>query len=81
LANYLEKNHLLPSKLEVRKVPHLLNYSFQVIDNRYVILSLFEMYRDKHASAPAFALDLEKSSELAKFFQKELQGLFACKAI
>jgi len=75
LEEYIEKSGLPPEKLEIRKIPHLLNYPFQIIDGRYVVISIFEMYRDKHVDAPAFIIDLDQCPEQAKFFQKEIHCL------
>ncbi len=75
LEDFVKANRFASSKVEVVKVDKLLSYPFQIIDSRFVVLSVFEMVREGGAKAPAFLIDLEKSETLARFFEKELQGL------
>ena len=61
-------------KVKVGFVPRLLNYSMQCIDNRFLVMSFFEMYRSSQADSPGFVVDLEKSNSLNSFYRKELDG-------
>lgn len=63
------------NKIEFRLVSHPLGYSAQCFDNRVLILSVFEMYRDGKIGSPAFVIDLQKAPEVAKWWAKELAGL------
>jgi hypothetical protein len=63
------------NRIELYYVPHLLNYSAQCIDNRTLILSIFEMYRKKKIDSPCFIIDLTKTEQVQKFWRKEIDGL------
>lgn len=75
LKNILVQFNLPSTKLEVYKLPHLLNYSFEYIDEKLLILSFFEMYRKDQIDSPAFVIDLKETHLLKKFMQKELLGM------
>jgi hypothetical protein len=56
-------------------VPHMLSYSFQVIDKSQCILSIFEMSRNLKIDSPAFVLDLARNRHLDEYFAKETAAL------
>lgn len=74
LQHYLKKHHLPEGKVNVHYVPTPLNYSMQCIDNKILVLSFFEMFRQNQVDSPAILIDLDKSPPLKAFYQKELQG-------
>ncbi len=80
LANKINQTYLPfikenSKKLTVIKVPHLLHYSLQIIDNNIAILSLFDLYRAPNIDSPAFVLDLSKVPNFNSFCIKELEGM------
>ena len=75
LKSHLIQHNLPLSKLEVYKLPHLLNYSIVCIDEKKLILSFFEMYREEQIDAPACVIDLKDTHLLKKFINKELHGM------
>ncbi|OSZ82591.1 hypothetical protein CAP35_04810 [Chitinophagaceae bacterium IBVUCB1] len=65
------------NRFEFFYYPHLLNYSFQVLDNSKMVLSVFEMYRKKTIDSPAIIIDLNKSKHSKDFMLKELNGIIS----
>ncbi|KPA17560.1 conserved hypothetical protein, membrane [Candidatus Magnetomorum sp. HK-1] len=63
------------SKAEFYYFPNILSYSLQVFDNKTMIYSIFEMYRDFKIDSPAIIIDLEKSSHLTEFVKKEIENI------
>jgi hypothetical protein len=74
LQHFLEQNQLSLSKLEVYKLPHVLNYSLQCFDGKILVMSFFEMFRDNSVDGPAIAIDLEVAPTLKDFYLKEIEG-------
>lgn len=67
-----------PDRLEFYYVPHLLNYSAQVINNSYLVLSIFEMYRTTKIDSPTIIINLKESEHIRKYWHKEREGLMNC---
>lgn len=74
LQEFLKKNKLPVGKVAVQFLPHILNYSMQCIDDRILVLSFFEMFREEQIDSPSIIVDLEKSPHMKKFYQKEMKG-------
>lgn len=55
--------------------PHPLSYSAQVIDNKQLIISIFEMTRKLKIDSPAFTIDLINNKLVSNFIDKELKEL------
>lgn len=72
---YQPLQKLAPDQVSVTFLPQLLNYSMQAIDDKILVLSFFEMFRQEQVDSPALVLDLEKSQNLKKFYTKEIKGL------
>lgn len=64
-------------RLEFYYVPHVLNYSTQTIDGKVLVLSVFEMYRKRKIDSPAVVVNLQYSTQVVAFWQKEIEGLLA----
>ena len=64
-------------RLEFYHVPHVLNYSIQTVDGKILVLSVFEMFRKRKIDSPAVIVDLQYSTQVGAFWQKELDGLVA----
>jgi hypothetical protein len=64
-------------RLEFYYVPHVLNYSMQTIDGKVLVLSVFEMYRKRKIDSPAVVVNLQYSTQVVAFWQKEIEGLLA----
>lgn len=62
------------NKVIVRFLPRLLNYSMQCVDDKILLMSFFEMYRQEQVGSPAIIIDLEASPHLESFYRKELKG-------
>ncbi len=67
-----------PNRLEFYYVPHLLNYSAQVVNNSFLILSIFEMYRTTKIDSPTIVINLKQSEHIRKYWHKERDGLLNC---
>ncbi len=65
------------TKVQVYKLPHVLNYSMQCIDDKILVLSFFEMYRQEQVDSPVIIADLQQSPHLQAFYAKELRGMCA----
>ena len=63
------------SSLEVRYVQHPLSYSVQVVDDRDLFISPYEMYREDRIGAPAVRWQLNASEAVTEFWAKERRGL------
>lgn len=60
----------------VYKIPRMLGYALQKIDNSTAILAPFEMYRSiQQVDAPAFMVDLAENPSVKLFCEKELMGM------
>lgn len=71
----LKHVNVSPDRIEMYYYQFPFNHSLQIFDNRYVVVSLFEMYRNKKIESPAIVFDLEKSTHITHFFKKELDGI------
>jgi hypothetical protein len=71
----LNEFQLPASKIEVYRLPYLLTYSMQCIDDKILVLSLFEMYRKKPVDSPAFVIHLDEAEHVRKFYKKELEEM------
>lgn len=69
--SHLKALETVPGQVEVYKIPHLLNYSMQCVDQKKLYLSCFEMNRKVPVESPAFFIDLEKNPNAKKFYEKE----------
>lgn len=75
LQKLAQDQQLSPNKIEVYQLPHVLNYSMQCFDEKILILSFYEMFRETPVDGPAIAIDLEVAPSLKEFYLKELQGM------
>lgn len=73
----LKKVNVSQSRLELYYYKYPFNHSFQIFDDRYVVVSFFEMYRNKKIDSPAIVFDTEHSKHLHEYFDKELSGILA----
>jgi len=64
-----------PARLQIFYVPFPVSYSAQCIDNRALVVGVFEMFRKKKIDSPAFVIDLTQSEAVTRFWHKELDGL------
>lgn len=64
-----------PARLQIFYVPFPISYSAQCIDNRVLVVGIFEMFRKKKIDSPAFVVDLTQSEVVTRFWHKELDGL------
>lgn len=74
LSERLENLNLPLDRIEIYKVPRLVNYALQCIDEKLMILSVFEMSQQDNVDSPAVLIDLENSPQLKLFYQHELLG-------
>jgi hypothetical protein len=73
LQDFFKDTNLSPEKVMVYKIPRMLGYALQKIDDSTAILAPFEMYRSlQHVDAPAFMVDLQKNQSVKLFCEKEL---------
>jgi len=62
-------------RVEIWYVPHPLSYSAQIIDERLLVLSFFEMHRQQKIDSPAFIIDISQNKHLRDYIEKEFTGL------
>lgn len=76
LRDYVKQYDLPINKVEVFRLPYLLNYSLQCLDGKTLILSFFEMYRSQQqVGGPAIVINLEQAPQLKQFYLKEIKGM------
>ncbi len=62
-------------KITVRLLDHALNFAMHVIDEKKVLLGVYEHHRERRIGSPVLLLNFQKSEALQKYFQKELKYL------
>ncbi len=75
ILSVAEEAGVSPERIQLFFVPHVLNYAAQCFDKNTLALSFFELNREVKISSPVILLDLNKSKQLEKFWEKELEYL------
>lgn len=71
VTELLSELQLATDKFDFYHYPNHLNYSYILIDNRFLYLTIYEMERIEKSDCFSITIDIEKNDEVKKFILKE----------
>ena len=71
----LKDAHGQAGQFEFYYVPFVLNYAVQCIDDDFLVLSFFDMFRQQRIDSPAVIVKLDASEHLERFWRNEFAGI------